>query len=52
MVAEHCIIPFAPVVYRMFLQVELAVLLGADRDRTEKEMRAALEFEKQLANVS
>ena len=36
----------------MFLQVELAVLLGADRERAEKEMRAALEFERQLANVS
>jgi len=33
-------------------QVELAVLLGADRDRAEKEMRAALEFERQLANFS
>ena len=36
----------------VFLQVELAVLLGADRQRAETEMGAALEFERQLANVS
>ncbi|CAG7786011.1 unnamed protein product, partial [Allacma fusca] len=32
--------------------VELAVLLGADRGTAEKEMSAALEFERKLANFS
>jgi hypothetical protein len=33
-------------------KVDLAVLLGADRDVAEKELMAALQFERQLANVS
>jgi len=32
-------------------QVELAVLLGANREVADREMKEALEFERQLANV-
>ena len=33
-------------------QVDIAVLLGADRSRAEKELKESLEFEIKLANVS
>jgi len=33
-------------------QVDLAVIFGADKERAEKEMLEALEFEVKLANVS
>jgi neprilysin len=33
-------------------QVDMAVLYGADRERAEKEMREAFDFEVGLANVS
>lgn len=33
-------------------QVDMAVLYGADRERAEKDMKEAFEFETALANVS
>ena len=36
--------------YQQFA-VDVAILLGADKDRAEQEMRAIVDFEIQLANV-